>query len=77
MKYYQATEKLNAPHCPLAGLNMSIKKKSDGNKTHSNRETRIMVTHQSSKCPASFVIQKIQIAPTQIHKATNDSQQQS
>lgn len=35
-----------------------------------------MVTHQSSKGPASFVVEKIQIAAPQIHEASNDSQQQ-
>lgn len=35
-----------------------------------------MVTHQSSKGPASFIVQKIQIAAPQIHEASDDSQQQ-
>lgn len=35
-----------------------------------------MITHQSSKGPASFVVEKIQIAAPQIHEASNDSQQQ-
>lgn len=35
-----------------------------------------MITHQSSKGPASFVIEKIQVAAPQVDEASNDSQQQ-